>query len=162
MLLKILKSYIMFIRVIISNVNLIFICNVIKQNDLQVGNINWKRNWNRGKNIYLLILWKSSIIHITPSDKILFFWRKSMWQLKLDIKLNLWLNISKGTSCRKTRIWVMEMQSQNTWKYGPKVNFEISHILESSVLNLDQNSIFMYNWTSELLKYQYFVQLPKF
>ena len=46
----------------------------------------------------------------------------------------LWLNISKGTSCRKTGFWVIGMQSQNISKYSPKVNFEISHTLESSIL----------------------------
>ncbi len=34
--------------------------------------------------------------------------------------------------------WILsyEMQSQNISKYSPKVNFEISHTLQSSILNL--------------------------
>ncbi len=44
------------------------------------------------------------------------------------------LNISKG--CLKTGFRVMGMQSQNISKYSPKVDFEISHILEASILKL--------------------------
>ncbi len=46
----------------------------------------------------------------------------------------MWLNISKGTSCWNTGFWVMVMQSQNISKYSPKVDVEISHILESLIL----------------------------
>ena len=48
----------------------------------------------------------------------------------------MWLNILKGTSCWKTGFWVMGMQSQNISKYSLKVDFEISHTLESPILNL--------------------------
>ncbi len=81
----------------------------------------------------------------------------------------MWLNISKDTSCRKTRFWVMGMQSQNISKYSSKVDFEISHTLESSILNLQvtwriwcKSSVFVSKLTSELPKYQYFVQISKF
>ncbi len=52
---------------------------------------------------------------------------------------HLWLNKLKGTSCRKTWFWVTGMQTQNISKYGPKVEFGDSHILESSVLLLFLN-----------------------
>ncbi len=51
-------------------------------------------------------------------------------------KQNMWLNISKGTSCRKTGFWFIGRQSQNISKYSPKVDSEILHTLESSILNL--------------------------
>ena len=57
-----------------------------------------------------------------------------IWHLNPRFLLYMRLNISKGTSCRKTGFWVMGMQSQNISKYSPKVDFEISHILESSIL----------------------------
>ena len=31
----------------------------------------------------------------------------------------MWLNVSKGTSCRKTWFWATQVQSQNISKYGP-------------------------------------------
>ena len=31
---------------------------------------------------------------------------------------------------RRLPFWVTGVQSQNIWKYGPKVDFDISHILE--------------------------------
>ncbi len=40
-------------------------------------------------------------------------------------KEHMWLNISKGTSCRKTLFWVIGVQSLNI--SIPKVDFEISH-----------------------------------
>ncbi len=47
-------------------------------------------------------------------------------------KTHLWLNILKGTSCRKTVVLKVKVV-QN---YGPLVNFEISHIVVSSILIL--------------------------
>ncbi len=41
--------------------------------------------------------------------------------------------LSKGARFRKTRFWVIGVQSQTISKYGPKVDFEISYILESSI-----------------------------
>ncbi len=58
------------------------------------------------------------------------------WTRNFISLLLMWLNISKGTSCLKTGFWVMGMQSQNISKFSPKVDFEILHILESSILNL--------------------------
>ena len=58
------------------------------------------------------------------------------WQTPFFRNIIMWLNISKGTSCRKTWFWVIGGWSQNTSKYAPKVNFEISHILGSSILTL--------------------------
>ena len=40
----------------------------------------------------------------------------SQWMVAGDVSKkwdNMWLNILKGTSCRKTRFWVMAMQRQN-------------------------------------------------
>ena len=66
------------------------------------------------------------------------------------ISIHMWLNILKGTSCPKTRFWVMGMQSQNISKYSTIIIFEIPHTLESSILNLKvawriwcKNSVFM-------------------
>ena len=56
---------------------------------------------------------------------------------KVDIKYYtcMWLNISKGTvSCRKTGVWDIQMQSQDIAKYSPKVDFEISDILDLQYL----------------------------
>ncbi len=82
----------------------------------------------------------------------------------------MFLNILKGTSCRKTGFWVMGLQSQNISKYIPKVNFEISHTLESSMLNLEVtwNQSFSHstwNWplnfqnTNTLYRFQNFTSL---
>ena len=48
----------------------------------------------------------------------------------------MWLNISKGTGCQKTTFCVTGMQRQIISKYRPKTNFDISYILEHSILNL--------------------------
>ena len=89
--------------------------------------------------------------------------------VNLSMILNMWLNISKGTSCQKTRFWVMGMQSQNISKYSPKVNFEISHTSGSSILNLKvtwriwcKNSVFISKLTSELPNTNTLYRFPNF
>ena len=49
----------------------------------------------------------------------------------------LCFNILKDTSCQKIWFWVRGVQSQNILKHCPKVDFEISHILQSTVLFLE-------------------------
>ncbi len=100
------------------------------------------------------------LVYMTKSNRILTVnISKAPWGRNLKYN-NMWLNKLKGTSCWQTRFWVTGVQSQNISKNGPKINFEISYILESSHFNtyslywlkgLYKIGTFMQIWTFELL-----------
>ncbi len=65
---------------------------------------------------------------------------QNIWKTSQSATEHMWLNISKGTSCRMTGFWVMGMQSQNISKYGivPKsiVRFHIFWNLQNLIFQL--------------------------
>ena len=83
------------------------------------------------------------------------------------VERNMRLNISKGTSCRKTQFWVQEVQSQNISKDCPiksNLRFHIFWNLQCLLLKLLEGFYIKmaFSCKNRLLNCcQYFSQIPK-